>query len=251
MPAKYLLRFDDICETMDWDIWEEIEAILIERGIKPILAVIPKNVDPQLKITEANCNFWSKVKEWQDRGWIIAMHGYEHKYETLYGGILKISNKSEFSGLDYEIQKNKISKSLKIFNLNKIGVEAWIAPSHSFDATTLKVLREENVKIISDGFSYRIYQDDYFTWIPQQLWRFRWFPFGFWTVCLHHNSFNKRDLSNFKMNVEKYEPNIIKLGDNIYDSTPKRSYADRLFELAWQSLFHVKKYLFNKLFKKS
>lgn len=251
MPARYLLRFDDICETMDWSIWQEIEAILIKSGIKPILAVIPKNVDPKLKITEANSNFWSKVREWQDRGWIIAMHGYEHKYETFSGGNLRISDKSEFSGLDYETQKEKISKALKIFNLNKIRVDAWIAPSHSFDATTLMVLREQNINIISDGFSYRVFRDDYFTWIPQQLWRFKWFPFGFWTVCLHHNSFKKEDLSNFKLNVEKYEPNIVKLDENIWSNAPNRSYTDVMFKLAWQSLFHVKKFISNSLSKNS
>ena len=40
--TQYLLRFDDICPTMRWDIWAEIEPILIQRNLKPILAVVPE-----------------------------------------------------------------------------------------------------------------------------------------------------------------------------------------------------------------
>src|SRR5688572_15384620 len=40
---QYLLRFDDICPTMNWRVWAEIESVLIQREIKPLLAVVPDN----------------------------------------------------------------------------------------------------------------------------------------------------------------------------------------------------------------
>ena len=46
----YLIRFDDICPTMNWVIWTEIDEILTTEGIKPILAVIPDNRNPVLFI---------------------------------------------------------------------------------------------------------------------------------------------------------------------------------------------------------
>ena len=46
--ARYLIRFDDICPMMNWRIWAEIEAILLEKKVKPILDVVPDNQDPHL-----------------------------------------------------------------------------------------------------------------------------------------------------------------------------------------------------------
>ena len=48
MTAKYLIRMDDACPTMDHDKWEYLEKILDEFSIKPIIAVVPKNVDEEL-----------------------------------------------------------------------------------------------------------------------------------------------------------------------------------------------------------
>ena len=56
--ARYLVRFDDICPTMDWDIWERVEEILLENKIKPILAVVPNNVDEHLIVTRQKDDFW-------------------------------------------------------------------------------------------------------------------------------------------------------------------------------------------------
>src|ERR1700676_5179596 len=77
MSVKFLLRFDDICPTMDWKIWNEVETILVEEGIKPILAVIPDNQDETLHDAEPNRHFWDRVRSWQTRGWTIGLHGYQ------------------------------------------------------------------------------------------------------------------------------------------------------------------------------
>ena len=59
-PA-YLVRFDDVCPTMDWETWNKIEKVLVAEGIKPIMAVVPDNKDEKLKFAEENKNFWSKL----------------------------------------------------------------------------------------------------------------------------------------------------------------------------------------------
>ena len=48
MP-KYLIRLDDACQQANWPNWHRIENILNLYGIKPIVAVIPDNKDPNLK----------------------------------------------------------------------------------------------------------------------------------------------------------------------------------------------------------
>ena len=60
--AKYLLRFDDICPTMKWTVWNQVEQILDEYDIKPIIAVIPDNTDPSLVIEPSPEDYWDTIK---------------------------------------------------------------------------------------------------------------------------------------------------------------------------------------------
>ena len=46
--ARFLLRFDDLCPTMNWAMWDAIEAHLVRMEVRPILAVVPDNRDPKL-----------------------------------------------------------------------------------------------------------------------------------------------------------------------------------------------------------
>ena len=86
------------------------------------------------------------MRIWQEMGWSIAIHGYQHKYQSEDAGILGLNRYSEFSGLSYSLQQNYLSKGLAIFEAN--GVRSlWIA-RHSFDETTIKILRESGIKII-------------------------------------------------------------------------------------------------------
>src|SRR5256885_866914 len=43
VSARYLVRFDDLCPTMNWDVWKSVEEVLFRTGIRPLLAVIPDN----------------------------------------------------------------------------------------------------------------------------------------------------------------------------------------------------------------
>ena len=75
--ANYLVRFDDICPTMNWEAWEQVENVLVSEGIRPMLAVVPDNRDENLEFGQENEHFWSKVRDWQKMGWSIAVHGYQ------------------------------------------------------------------------------------------------------------------------------------------------------------------------------
>lgn len=48
--AKYLIRFDDFCPTMNWSVWSRIEAILLSEGIRPLVAIVPDNLDKKLEV---------------------------------------------------------------------------------------------------------------------------------------------------------------------------------------------------------
>ena len=154
MSAKYILRLDDACPTMDRKKWQRVEDICNRFGIKPIVAVIPNNKDIKQQKDKYDDNFWDKVKSWQNKGWHIALHGYDHVYISNDSGLVRFNNNSEFAGLSYEEQAKKIRAGWEIFQKKGIKANIWVAPSHTFDKNTLKALKENTtIEIISDGIA--------------------------------------------------------------------------------------------------
>jgi predicted deacetylase len=203
--SRYLVRFDDICPTMNWEVWEQIEAHLVRHDFKPILAVVPDNRDPKLMRDPARPDFWERVRGWQARGWTIALHGYQHVYVNRDPGMLRLTKQSEFAGLDREEQARKLRSGLAIFAEQGVKADAWVAPSHSFDPTTVDLLAELGIRVISDGLWPMPHRDARgVVWIPQQLWSFLPRPAGVWTVCHHHNDWKERELARFTRDIEAY-----------------------------------------------
>jgi hypothetical protein len=56
---------------------------------------------------------------------------------------------SEFAGLPFAEQEQKITRGLEIFHGENVQVDLWIAPSASFDATTVRILAESVIKVTS------------------------------------------------------------------------------------------------------
>jgi predicted deacetylase len=211
MKAQYLLRFDDICPTMNWVIWARIEKVLRQHNIRPILGIVPDNRDPGLVIGEAQADFWQRVRDWQSLGWGIALHGYQHVYESQCSGLLGINRFSEFAGLPERKQRDKLSRAIAIVRQQGVQIDIWIAPGHSFDPTTVRLLLEFGINLISDGFYLRPVTRLNATWIPQQLWRLKLMPFGLWTVCYHHNSFTDVDLERFELQAHRFASKVVSI----------------------------------------
>lgn len=207
--ARFVIRFDDICPTMNWGNWEGIEEVLRSYRVKPILAVVPDNKDPKLDVCRPNPHFWDRVRQWHDWGWEIALHGYQHTYVTRDAGVMGLNFRSEFAGVSEPEQRTKIGNALQIFERERLRPNTWVAPGHSFDSTTLKILFEYGLRVISDGFFLYPVRRDGCVWIPQQLWCFLPMPFGVWTVCYHHNGFTAKTQSRFAADLEKYQSQII------------------------------------------
>jgi predicted deacetylase len=241
MSAKYIVRFDDFCPTMNWSVWGKIETILQKYDVKPLIAVVPDNHDPKLQVDEPNQEFWDKVRAWQASGWGIAIHGYQHVYSLPNSGLMRINNYSEFAGLSETEQRDKLQKGLTIFAENGIKADAWIAPAHSFDKTTVKVLLDLDINIISDGYYHRPLKRFGAIWIPQQLWRFKAKDFGLWTVCLHHNAYSDNDIQSLEKSIAKYAADIISLDQAIENYESKEiNLIDYAFENFWRNYLATK-----------
>ena len=237
MFANYIIRMDDASPTMSLKKWNRLEKLLDKYQIKPIVAVIPNNKDPQLLQNYPNNQFWKQVKVWQDKKWAIALHGFEHKYTTEGKSLVPINNYSEFTGLSLEEQKLKIKSGIKIFNKNFINCNLWVAPAHSFDENTIKALKSEtNIHIISDGIGWSPYYEYGMYWIPQQLWKPRTMLFGTWTICYHPDDMSNNDFEILEDFFKKNRKNIISVEELKLSKKPK-SLLEKLFEkLYWRLL---------------
>lgn len=227
--SRYLVRFDDICPTMNWAMWEAIEARLVQFGVKPILAVVPDNRDRKLMVAPPQADFWARVRRWQAMGYTIAIHGYQHVYVNQNPGMLKLTPQSEFAGLPRAEQEAKLKSGLAIFAQQGVRAEAWVAPSHSFDRTTVEILADLGLTRISDGLWPRPFTEtNGITWIPQQLWDFQPRSAGIWTVCNHHNHWTPQRLEMFVESLRTYASRLTDVPSVLQDYAGRRlSLSDR------------------------
>ena len=163
---KIAVRMDDITSDMDWKSFYTMKEILDEVGIRPLLGVVPDNQDPLLQCNAAHEDFWSYLIELQNQGWSIAMHGYRHLYVTKNGGMFPLNHFSEFAGLSYEEQYEKIRQGKEILTGHGIHTDIFMAPGHSYDRNTIKALKEHGFRYITDGFGYRPYRYLGMTFLP-------------------------------------------------------------------------------------
>ena len=197
MDARYLIRLDDGCPTYDRLRWDAVEAVLDRHGLKPLVAIVPANADPELVHGSADPAFWDRARTWERKGWAVALHGYSHTLRHIdpsVGGsaarsLVPVNDYSEFVGLALEEQRHRIRLGQAALKAQGLTPRLFVAPAHGLDRHTLDALREEgSIRIISDGFSFRPYRRYDFLWLPQQLWRPRLMGPGLWTICLHPNT---------------------------------------------------------------
>jgi predicted deacetylase len=228
--ARYLLRLDDACPTMDSGQWQRFEDLFDRYQVKPLVAVIPENRDPKMEIDSPDPNFWQTVDRWIGKGWRIALHGYDHVYVTKESGLVPHNKKSEFAGLPYEVQQQKIRRGYEILRDHGVTPEIWVAPSHTFDDNTLIALKEETeIRIISDGLARTPFLWKGFAWIPQQLWRGRFVGSGLWTICLHPNTTSEAEFKRLEGFLAQRSTDVVSWSEI---SLPSRT------RNVWDWLFH-------------
>ena len=229
---------------MDWDAWNIIESQMMSLNIKPIVAIVPDNKDRALVVDEKLDEFWSKVRSWHENGWAIAMHGYQHSYNTDNSGLLKLNEYSEFAGLPYEQQRKKLVNAKKIFESNGITPKLWVAPAHSFDKNTLDALRDIDIRVISDGFFIKPIRYIDMIWVPQQLWKFRKLCSGIWTVCYHINGIEDKEIKKICSDLRSFR-NDIKSLDYVLENTSIKPHNifHQVFSILWLKLIQTKRIL--------
>ena len=204
---EYIFRLDDITPKANWKNIEKIEKIFDKYWIKPIIWIVPNNKDPYLNRFKENNDFWEEIQKLNKKWWIIAQHWYEHIDITSKSWILWINNRSEFVGISYKEQLDKLKKWKKnLENKLLIKIKWFMAPDHSFDKNTLKALKKLDFEYITDWLALFPFTSFWLNCLPQQLWSLRkniyWFKKWIWTICLHLDELD--DIEVFSKKIEKF-----------------------------------------------
>ena len=186
--AQYLLRFDDLCPTVHAARWAQFQELTAEFGLKPILAVVPDNQDPELEVSPPDPAFWERVRAMEAAGAAIGLHGYRHICRERGRSLLDLQRTSEFAGVPPEMQRAWIREGLRILRGHGLDPKLWVAPRHGFDAETINALLAEGISLLSDGFARAPFLCRGMAWIPQQLWAPVEKRTGLWTICIHPNT---------------------------------------------------------------
>lgn len=232
--TKYLIRLDDASPTMVYDKWVKVYGILKKHGIMPLVGVIPKNEDPTQK-NSIILDFWEMMRQWQSSGTIIALHGYNHCYISSDQGVNPLWRRSEFAGVMYDVQKQKIEDGYCILKENGLNPTVFFAPSHTYDENTLKCLEKYTpIRIVSDTIAFYPYKEGHFIFIPQQLGAFRKIMLpGTWTFCFHPNTMTYEAIEKFDVFIEKNCSKFISFKDLNLENVGKKTFFDR-----WISAFY-------------
>ena len=211
---QILVRFDDICPSMDFVQFHIAMEEMDKRGIKPLIGVIPDCMDPSLEIENPHEDFWEFVKGLQERGYTIAMHGYKHVFDNNCRGKVVVRYDSEFAGHPYDKQVEKIRKGKKILESHGLYTDVFFAPGHSYDDNTVKALAACGFKYMSDGKSFKPYMKYGIKCIPCRSAGVPLMRFGRYHTAVFHAhewawEYKKYDYRSFMNLVEKKSSEIV------------------------------------------
>ena len=238
-----LIRLDDIAENMNWDLMEKSEILFDEYKIKPVLGVIPKNLDQNLLSYPKKNNFWDLVRNWKNKGWKIAMHGLTHVYDkdTNKKDYFGYGGRSEFYGHSIEVQTERIKMGLEKFKKEKIEIKSFFAPNHTYDSNTFNALKNSGINEIIDGYGLMPYLENEIKFIPQLFYKIYALPFGIQATQIHLNYWKENDFENFKKFVKKNKNNFITYDQALEKVSNKIHY--RLINEFTKTLLKTKRFL--------
>lgn len=236
---KIAIRMDDIVPAMDWEKFGAFRTLLDEYGVKPLVGVVPDNRDENLNRSRENGQFWEVVKELQESGWTVALHGYRHVYTEKTGGMFPLNDFSEFAGIPYEEQLDMLRQGKRILEEHGIGTDIFMAPAHSYDRNTVRALKQAGFCRITDGFGSRPYRWQGMTFYPisfrleNSLKRKK----GFTTMVVHTNTISEKDMEKYRRILEQHQ--AISYGEYLKEPPVNRGLPGRVAEYLLAVAKHV------------
>lgn len=229
---KIAVRLDDITPDMDWEKFRRLEKMLDANHIAPLIGVVPDNQDSNLMRNPAMAEFDQQIKIWENKDWVLAMHGWKHIYTTQKGGLFPLNNFSEFAGVPKDKQREMIFDGKK--KLQKMGIHTsiFMAPAHSFDKNTLCLLKEAGFKYITDGFGDFPYEWKGLTFLPIAFQRSKDInkSEGYTTLVFHTNTMDEQEFLDFEKILKEHKNDFISYKEFLEAPVKKQSFAGRMKE---------------------
>lgn len=244
----YLIRLDDASEYMDIPKWMRTVELISGFGVCPLIGVIPKCEDPDfVGEYEYNATFWDIARSWQEKGFIIALHGFNHTLKPAKGGLNPVDHRSEFVSLPLEQQKKKIKEGYSILIQQKIYAKVFFAPAHTFDENTLQALKEETpIRIISDTIASDVYKMNDFFFLPCWQGKCRSLPFKFVGISLHPNEMKEEDFVKLELFLKTNGRACIKSFNDLPLRMRSLSFYDRILKFLYFFIRRIRKILKTK-----
>lgn len=205
---QIIIRLDDITPDMDINKFNKVREILDRNGVRPLIGVVPECRDDNLHMGDYNEKFWELVHELLNSGWTVAQHGTYHVYETEDSGILGINPFSEFAGLSYDVQYEKLKAGRDILLSHGIHTDIFMAPGHTYDENTVKAIKELGFSTITDGLYTQCYDYEGIVCVPCRLSSYSKVS-GLDTICLHANLMDDDDFTELEEFISLHNGDFI------------------------------------------
>ena len=238
---KIAVRLDDITPDMDYDKFNKMKQLLDTYQIKPLIGVVPFNEDKNLMRNPKREDFSDFLQELVKEGWMVALHGYEHLYSTDKGGLFPLNQYSEFAGIPYGKQEEMIAKGkAQLFHWG-VDTDIFMAPAHTFDRNTLKALKKNGFRYVTDGFGKQPYVRKGLVFLPIAIKQSDCYKDteGYTALVYHTNTMEENDFERCKKMFEDNKSSFISYAEYKKQQPCNRSVLGHVWEYGMATLKHV------------
>ena len=169
----------------------------------------------------------------------------KHVYEDKHRGVVSKGLNTEFAGLPYEKQLEKIRKGKDILLAHGINTNVFFAPSHSYDYNTLKALSACGFKYNDDGKSTKIIPRNGIQCVPcRSGGAFSLIPQSHKTFVFHAHEWTRQGKENGYNHLvsigEKYQGSFVDFGEYVEDFIGNKCVQDidEHFFLVWERFIY-------------
>lgn len=238
---KIAVRLDDITPDMDYEKFYRMKQLLDTYQIKPLIGVVPFNEDKNLMRNPKREDFAEFLQGLIGEGYVAALHGYQHLYSSNKGGIFPLNHFSEYVGIPFEKQDEMIASGKK--RLQEWGVETdiFMAPAHTFDGNTLKALKKNGFRYVTDGFGKQPYKRKGLVFLPIAIKQSdcNKQSNNYTTIVFHTNTMEEQEFGKYQKMFEENKEHFISYADYMNLEPCNRTILGHIWEYGMATMKHV------------
>lgn len=237
---KIAVRLDDITPDMDYEKFYRMKQLLDTYQIKPLIGVVPFNEDKNLMRNPKRGDFAEFLQGLLQEGYVAALHGYKHLYSTKKGGIFPLNHFSEYVGVSFEKQDEMIAKGKKQLQNWGVDTDIFMAPGHTFDGNTLKALKKNGFRYVTDGFGKQPYIRKELVFLPIAIKQTDCYgkTEGYSTLVFHTNTLEDSDFVRYEKIFEEHKDSFISYADYLKQKPSIRTVFGHVWEYGMATMKH-------------